>query len=475
MTHVDTPALEEAPARTVVDRTLSRKFYMAAWRWHFYAGLYVAPFLAMLAVTGLIMLWVSALDGRDGEKITVTPQGEETSILAQASAAQTALHEGHVVEYIAPTAPDRAAVFRVDSGGEAKLVAVDPYTAEVLDIWSRQAGWYDFASDIHGTLLIGDLGDRLIEIAAGFGIVLIITGAYLWWPRDGQGAGRAFRPDLNARGRSFWKSLHKTTGLYAAALLLAFLLSGLSWAGIWGEKFVQAWSTFPAEKWDNVPLSDQTHASLNHGATKDVPWALEQTPLPASGSDAGVAGVPGASPYNLDQIVAFGRSLGYEGRFRVATPRGDTGVWTLAQDSMSNDSSDPSSDRTVHVDQYTGNVLADVRFADYSPGGKAMAVGIAFHEVDMGIWNLALNTLFCLAVLFLSASGIVMWWMRRPPRTLRLAAPPMPADMPLWKGAVALMLLVALLFPLVGVTLLVLLALDVLVIQRIKPLARLLG
>ena len=35
------------------DGTLSREFYIAAWRWHFYAGLYVAPFLVMLAVTGL--------------------------------------------------------------------------------------------------------------------------------------------------------------------------------------------------------------------------------------------------------------------------------------------------------------------------------------------------------------------------------------------------------------------------------------
>lgn len=475
MSNIDTQERSALPTQDATGTTLARKFYLAAWRWHFYAGLYVAPFLAMLAVTGLIMLWVSAIDGRDGEKIAVTPRGEQTSILAQASAAQTALHEGHLVEYIAPAAPDRAAVFRVESGGEAMMVAVDPYTAEVLEIWNRQAGWYDFASDIHGTLLIGDLGDRLIEIAAGFGIVLIATGLYLWWPRDGQRPGKALQPDFGARGRAFWKSLHKTTGLYAALLLVVFFLSGLSWAGIWGEKFVQAWSTFPAEKWDNVPLSDKSHASMNHGATKDVPWALEQTPLPASGSDAGRAGVPGSAPFNLNQMVAFGRSLGYEGRFRVATPRGDTGVWTLAQDSMSNDSTNPTSDRTVHIDQYTGNVLADVGFADYSPAGKAMAVGIAFHEGDMGLWNLVLNTVFCLSVVFLSVSGVVMWWMRRPARAMRLSAPPLPANLPLWKGAVVVMLLVSLLFPLVGITLLALLALDILVIQRVKPLARLLA
>lgn len=30
---------------------------MSVWRWHFYAGLYSIPFLIMLAITGLMMLY----------------------------------------------------------------------------------------------------------------------------------------------------------------------------------------------------------------------------------------------------------------------------------------------------------------------------------------------------------------------------------------------------------------------------------
>jgi len=40
----------------------ANKFYFIAWRWHFYAGLYVIPFLMVLATTGLIMLWISWRD-----------------------------------------------------------------------------------------------------------------------------------------------------------------------------------------------------------------------------------------------------------------------------------------------------------------------------------------------------------------------------------------------------------------------------
>jgi uncharacterized iron-regulated membrane protein len=63
-------------------------------------------------------------------------------------------------------------------------------------------------------------------------------------------------PQFAARGRQLWKSLHVTVGFYVSLILMIFLVSGLSWAGIWGDKFTQAWSTFPAPKWDNVPLSD---------------------------------------------------------------------------------------------------------------------------------------------------------------------------------------------------------------------------
>ncbi|WP_137128674.1 PepSY domain-containing protein [Rhizobium sp. FY34] len=456
-----------------VDQASSRSFYFLAWRWHFYAGLYVAPFLLVLAVTGLTMLWTSVISGRDGEKYyTVTPAQVQTAVSAQADAAIAAIPGGTIVQYIAPREIDGVAIFRVKTEDAASMVAVDPYTGTVVDSWERRNGLYDLADEIHGTLLIGDLGDRLIEVAAGFAIVLIITGLYLWWPRDGKGLASVLVPQFAARGRLLWKSLHVTIGFYISLILMVFLLSGLSWAGIWGDKFTQAWSTFPAAKWDNVPLSDSTHASMNHGGIKEVPWTLEQTPMPMSGSSAGKAGLPEGQPVTLDGIVAFARSIGFDNRFQLGFPSGETGVWTLSRDTMSNDSANPLSDRTVHIDQYSGKVLADIGFSDYGVPGKAMAVGIAFHEGDMGVWNIALVTLFCLSIIFMSVSGMVMWWKRRPAGASRLMAPAVPADMKLWKTGAVIMIAVSLLFPLTGAVLLGVIALDYLFISRVKPLKR---
>ena len=462
MTIIDsTPAEAADPGRAA-------KLYRAAWRWHFYAGLFVIPFFLILAVTGMMMLWIAHLDGRDGERIPVVPQGEPASLTLQAAVAIAAVPGGEPVQYIAPRAPDLAAIFRIDGADGPRTVAVDPYAAEVVTDFPRRGGWYDWADNVHGSLLLGVAGDRMIEIAASLGVMLLATGLYLWWPR-GQGLRAALVPNLAARGRALWKSLHGVTGVWISVVLIFFLISGLSWAGIWGGRMVQAWSTFPAAKWDAVPLSDVTHASMNDGP-KEVPWALEQTPMPASGSPAGTPGVPDGTRVGIDSIDALAREIGFDGRYQLNLPQGETGVWTLSRDSMSTDSLNPTTDRTVHVDQYTGRILADVGYADYSLAGKAMAVGIALHMGTLGLWSVLANTAFCLAVIFLCVSAMVLWWKRRPAGQSRLVAPPMPRDMPLWKGAVAVGLVIGIAFPMAGITFAAVLALDWLVLSRIPAL-----
>jgi uncharacterized iron-regulated membrane protein len=447
------------------DTSASTRLYRAVWRWHFYAGLFVVPFLLVLAATGLIMVYGNSIETFLGKKYHVAPGGERASITAQAQAALDAIPGGTLKLYVSPPSGERASVFIVNANDKDQVVAVDPHGPAVLGTIVKDETWFYWANHIHGTLLIGTAGDRLIEIAAGLGIVLVLTGFYLWWPR-GNGFLRALIPDLALRGRALWKELHATAGFYGGVVLLFFFVSGLSWSGVWGEKYVQAWSTFPAAKWDNVPLSDDVHAKMNHGALKEVPWALEQTQMPMSGSEAGAAGLAHGVPVNLDTVAAFAKANGFDTQFRINVPQDEKGVFTISADSMDADTTSPTGDRTVHIDRYTGKILADVRFADYSLPGKAMAVGIALHEGTMGWWNTALNVAFCLTFIFLCVSGVVMWWKRRPAGAL--GAPLYPRDYRVPKAIVVIGALVAVLFPLTGLGIALFAVIDFLLPQRIK-------
>ncbi len=445
-----------------------QKLYRAVWRWHFYAGLFVAPFLMMLSVTGLLILWFTAIAPEYGDFLQVRNGGTPLTISKQAEAARVSYPDAKIGQYIAPVSAENPALFRVDLEAGNRMIALDPYDGHILQDVPQAGTWNEFLTNIHGEMLLGGpngFGDTLIEIAASLGIISLVTGLYLWWPHI-ENARSLFVPNFTATGRAFWKSLHEVLGFWISIVLLFFLISGLAWAGVWGGKLTQAWSTFPAAKWDNVPLSNVDHASMNHGASKDVPWSLEQTLMPKSGSSAGIEGLPPDVPVVLESVVALGRAIGFTGRFQVAAPADDKGVWTLSQDSMSYDSSSPTADRTVHVDQYTGKILASVAFKDYPLGGKAMAVGIALHEGQMGLWNIILNTLFCISVITIALSGIIMWWKRKPAGAM--GTPLYARNYTIPKTALGLGAILSLLFPLGGAAVVFFAIVDFLLPKRLK-------
>ena len=274
--------------------------YLTVWRWHFYAGLLVAPFLPLLAVTGLGMLLFANITGKEGERIHVAPQAVVQPLSAQAEAARQFVNPetASVVQYIAPRADDMVAVFRVNNDDKATMVAVDPYTAKVMNTMPRGQGWYHTMDEIHGDMMMGATGDYLLETAASLTIIMIVTGIYLWWVK--QRSLKAVLLPKAGKGRSWWRNLHGAFGSWVSLILLLFCLSGIAWAGIWGGKAVQAWSQFPAGKWGVEPnpvSSMPTHGDvLNDGKSKEVPWILELTPMPVSGTTLGENGINPSEP-----------------------------------------------------------------------------------------------------------------------------------------------------------------------------------
>jgi uncharacterized iron-regulated membrane protein len=111
---------------------------------------------------------------------------------------------------------------------------------------------------------------------------------------------------------------------------------------------------------------------------------------------------------------------------------------------------------------------------DYGWVPRAVEMGIMLHEGRFfGLANQLLMLFGCLIVILLAVSGTVMWWQRRPAKTL--GAPAMPPNFPLWKGAVAIIAVMGLAFPMVGISLVTVLLLDYLALSRIPRLKEMLG
>jgi len=73
----------------------------------------------------------------------------------------------------------------------------------------------------------------------------------------------------------------------------------------------------------------------------------------------------------------------------------------------------------------------------------------------------------CLAIILLAVSAVVMWWKRRPAGSF--GVPPMPADKRVFRGLIAMLAVGGIVFPLVGLSLIVMLVADWLHLRARKP------
>lgn len=131
-------------------------------------------------------------------------------------------------------------------------------------------------------------------------------------------------------------------------------------------------------------------------------------------------------------------------------------MWTLSATTIAGDIRNPGKERILHLDPGNGEVLQEIRFADYPAMGKAMAASIPFHQGDLGLWNWLLNLLLVSLVMALIITGGILWWKRQSRK-----APPKARPAPSRTVAI-IMLVVSLCFPLSAMALLAIIAMDAL-------------
>ncbi|WP_394539679.1 PepSY domain-containing protein [Lysobacter enzymogenes] len=435
-----------------------RGFYRSVWRWHFYAGLLVMPLLLVLALTGAVYLFHDEIEDAAHAPLRFAPQRRADLPLSRLLDAARAAHPGAVTRIDLPDDPCRTAqVFVTPAQGEPLRVFVDPGSARVHGAFVYTRTLVGFADTMHGSLMLGRVGDALVELAACWALLLVATGAYLWWPR-GRGWRGALWPHWRARGRAFWRSLHASVGAWTAALIVFLVLTGLPWAGVWGELLRAGLQPlglgYPAEHRHHAAPAPRVGA-----AVADAPWTLRDAPLPASHAHRHGHG-GGARDIGIDAVARTLAANGLRNDYRLSLPQGADGVYTAV---VYPDR--PQGQRTVHVDRYSGAVVGDTGFADYGLGAQAVELGVQLHMGRyFGRANQLVMLLPCIGIVVLSLSGAWMWWRRRPRG--RLGAPPAPA--PTRLRTVALIAVgCGIAFPLLGASLLLVYALDRLLLARV--------
>jgi uncharacterized iron-regulated membrane protein len=455
----------------LTDATATSSLYRAVWRWHFFAGLIVLPVLVMMAITGGLYLFKPELDHLAYRRLEDVPA--RSAPLAPASvivAKAEAAVPGRVLQLTPTTAPDRAVRLMVrGDDGRALTAFADPYDGHLIGA-TPYGGVMQVVRKVHSLQKFGFWASTVVEIAAGWAVVLVGTGVFLWWPRGRTGGVVSVR---GAPGqRVFWRDLHAVTGVFSAAVILFLAVTGMPWSMFWGDH-VQRWATqanlyepaAPAKVTPGWMLSmdmPSMKARAHDRAPElkpELPWALEKAPAPTSTPPMSMPmpmpGQGGAPPgIGVDSAIARFERLGLRRPFSVAPPVGPQGAYVgdYRPDRVEDS-------RTIYLDQYTGRVLGDVGFRQWGPAAKAIEWGIAVHQgQEYGPLNRYLMLAGCVAIVLLAVSAVAMWWKRRP--SGRLAAPPAPTDKRVAAGVLGVVAVVGVFYPLVGASLIAALLLD---------------
>ncbi len=429
------------------------------WRWHFFAGLMVIPFAIILAFTGSIYLFKAQYHAAVDKHVAANATADTGPVLPADELVDAAMsaHEGAQFKKITlpMQANDRTLEVELVANDTPRTLWIDIHSADILHDVATSDRLMGFVQRIHGTLLNGDIGSYIVELMACWMIILIVTGTYLWWPRD-KAWWRVFLPSFGDKGpkRGLWRNLHGMTGAWIGVVVLCLLISGLPWTQVWGDGFSRAQKLFgltsPGQEWFVTLQSEK-------------PKTIKEDGLNLWTTGEGTEGVvtlesekpsTGLQPITLQDVVDKVVPQKLHPPIEIQPPRGDNGVWTVRSMVQNRPLRE-----TVHYDKWSGNEIMRITFSDYNPMVKAASYGIAFHEGALfGPVNQGVGVLAAIGVVFLSVSGAILWWKRRPSGAM--GVPPIPADKRVKFGVVLLVIILGVFLPLSGLSLVAFLILD---------------
>jgi uncharacterized iron-regulated membrane protein len=432
-------------------------------RLHFYTGVFLAPFLLVVALTGLAYVFTPQLDDLvyGGKLHVAAVQGQPRPLAEQITAARTAHPEGTLASVITPAEPDdttRIVLSVPELGDKQRTVFVDPYTATVrgdLTTWWGSTPLTTWLDDLHRNLHLGETGRLYSETAASWLWVLVTGGLILWIGRARGQRAKTVRgvvfPDRTAKGVRRTRGRHAAAGVWLAFGLLFLSATGMTWSHYAGDRFGQ--------------LLDAAHAHA-----PDLDTALPTAPATpqTSGHHTTTTTSTDALPVTFDTVLAAARNAGLNGSLTLTPGEDATQAWSAAQ----GDNSWPVHYDQVAVDPATGQITAHNRWADYPLPAKLSKLGVQGHMGRLfGLANQLLLAAIAIGLTLVIIWGYRMWWQRRPTRdgqralTGRAPARGTWRQLPLPALIIGIPAVLALgwALPVLGVTLLAFLTLDLLI------------
>lgn len=407
---------------------MKKNIYNLIWKWHFIGGLISLPIVVLLSITGIIYLFKDNYENKRLTEMThITPKGNQISYQEQWEKVEN--QWGKKPEaLVINDENNKATEFTSGMFSHKSSFFIHPYTGEETGRITLNKTDMHQVRKLHGELLLGKFGTKIVELVASWMIVLLFSGIYLFWPRNGFKSLFTIRTKLSKR--ILFRDIHAVTGFWFSFLIILILAGGLPWTDVFGSGY----------KW----VQDSTESGF-----------------PSTWSSRSLKSVPSKESLPLDDLVNKSKQLHLNGKVSIHLPNSPTGIY-----SISNETSELSKMKVFHFDQYSGKLIKSHTWADIGIMMKTRIWVMAFHQGQFGTWNFLLIILSAFALIVLSLSAVFSYLKRKPKENFRL--PSTPKDLKLGVGLITMISILGLILPLFGISL-IFIVLTTAIKRKIKP------
>jgi len=400
------------------------RLYRVVWRWHFYAGMIIAPTLIVVAATGALYIFKDELEGLIYPGVTyVEPAAEHASYEQQKGAVLDAWSGTPQIVFMQVFANPRRATCFVMAGTASQYNYVDPYRGTYLG-GIPLGGFFDDVLQLHRSLFVGTTGRIVVELTTCWAMVLVATGVYLWWPRKANQLWGVWLPRLRRKPYILLRDLHTVSGIYLAIVAFVISLTGLIYSYSWGAGFKYA-----AQKTDAYAMFSKPMLCKSPPEAKDLP---------------------------LDRLIEIAREKMPGKTLTIWFPRAPNGVYLA----LGASDCGPTVHEMLFLDRATGEILDDRYLSQTKPvywlgsWNYALHVGSVLGQPSKWLWLIA-----CVVLMTSPITGVWMWWARRPTSSLGL---PRRVNVLRPRWLVATITATSILLPALGISVLVVLMLELL-------------
>jgi uncharacterized iron-regulated membrane protein len=252
---------------------------------HLWAGLIAGSFLALVSLTGVVLAYQPEIDVWLHRDLLCVEPGEQRLPLdvILATGREALGHEPTLLTVEGKA--DRSVVVEYRTGSEYRAVYVNQYNGRLLGEQDILRTFLFQTEAFHRHLFLGEPGYLLMGLMSAICVVLVVTGLWLWWPKNWKKLKAGLTFHANAKGRAWWLGLHNVIGLYSAIVVVILGFSAV--VLVVTPRLIPQWSAFTSVLAPRA-AAPRTGSGLERGwaealrRTPNFAWATIALPPPAS-------------------------------------------------------------------------------------------------------------------------------------------------------------------------------------------------